>query len=174
MKQVNSQTDHPTDALPDYARGRAESPDAIERHLAGCETCRAELEILRALADAPVEDMTAIEREDVYRGFARRRATGGGWKVATWRIAAAIALLLTGVGVWQIFKTSQGAGGWDPQIVIEAWEEDLVDLQLPPGEVRLALGFDGPTEEGLGVPWEELEAVDFDPLEMAAPWEEDR
>lgn len=174
MNQAGPRADHPTDALPDYVRGRAESPRVIERHLEECEVCRSELEILRTLADAPVTGMTGSERERVYREFARRRATGGGWGVGIWRTAAAIALLLTGMGVWQIVKTAETAVGWDPQIAIEAWEEDLADLQLPPGEVRLALGFDGVTAEGLGVPWDELEGVDLEPLDLVAPWEEDR
>jgi hypothetical protein len=174
MNEVGSGTDHPTDALPDYVRGGVERPRLIEQHLAECELCRSELEILRTLADAPVTGMTGSEREQVYSEFARRRATGAGWGVAIWRTAAAIALLLTGVGVWQIVKTAGTSAGWDPQIVIEAWEEDLAELQLPPGEVRLALGFDGVTAEGLRVSWDELEGADLEPLDLVAPWEEDR
>ncbi len=174
MSELSPQTEHPADMLPDYVRGRAENPGAIERHLAECETCRSELEILRALAEAPLADMTELERQRAYGQFARRRTASGGWQVAAWRIAAAIALLLTGVGVWQIFKTGGLEETWDPQIVLEAWEDDLADLQLSAGEVTLALGYGEMTTDGLGVPWDELEAVDLDPIDLAAPWEEDR
>jgi hypothetical protein len=172
MSEISLHTDHPTDALPDYARGRADNPEAIERHLAECEACCVELEILRALADAPVAEMTAAEREYAYQRFAQRRRDTGGWLSATWKIAAAIALLLTGVGVWQVFKTGGDASDWNPQLVLDAWEEDLADLQPGVGEVQLALGFVSLDGEQFGVPWEEMEGID--PIDLAAPWEEDR
>lgn len=177
MSDISLQADHPTDTLPDYARGRVEDAEPIERHLAECRACRVELEILRALADSEAEGMTAAEREFVYDRFARRRRETASWLAATWKIAAAIALLLTGVGVWQIVRTGGGAGDWNPQLVLDAWEEDLADLQPAVGEVRLALGFvslDGEALEAweeFDVPWEEMEGVD--PIDLVAPWEED-
>lgn len=172
MSEISLHADHPTDALPDYARGRVESPEAIELHLSGCEACRMELEILQALADSPVAGMTGPEREYAYRRFAQRRRETGGWLAATWKVAASIALLLTSVGVWQVFKIGGEAEEWDPQLVIDAWEEDLADLQPGLGEVQLALGFVSLDSEGFGVPWDEMEGID--PIDLAAPWEEDR
>lgn len=181
MSDIRQHADHLTDALPEYARGRMEAPDAIaaiERHLSECDACRVELEILRALADAPLAVMTDAEREYAYGRFAERRRETRGWLAATWKIAAAIALLMTGVGVWQVVRAGGETGEWNPQFVLDAWEEDLADLQPGVGELGLALGFvslegealGGPWEE-FGVPWEEMEGVD--PIDLEAPWEED-
>lgn len=178
MSEISLYSDHPTDVLPEYVRGRAESPESIERHLAGCETCRAEVEILRALAESPVAPMTGAEREFAYQRFARRRREAGGWLAAAWKIAAAIALLLTGVGVWQVVRTGGGSAEWNPQVVLDAWEEDLADLQPDVGELRLALGFVTLDGEMLDVPWEEFEVTweeleGIDSIDFVAPWEED-
>lgn len=172
MSESSLHADHPTDALPEYARGRTESPEAIELHLSGCEACRMELEILRALADSPVAGMTAPEREFAYQRFTQRHRDTGGWLAATWKVAAAIALLLTSVGVWQVFRTGGEVEEWNPQLVIDAWEEDLADLQPGLGEVQLALGSVSLDGELFGVRWDEMEGID--PIDLAAPWEEDR
>ncbi len=186
MSEISLQADHPTDALPDYVRGRAPDAEEIERHLAGCEACRLELEILRALADRSFPGLSEAERERVFAavsapgppagsgGPARgpALAASGGWLSVAWKAAAAIALLLTGLGVWQVVRVGGEAGaGWDPQLAIDAWEVDLAALEPAPGEIRLALGL-GPLDETIGMSWDDLEGVD--PTELAVPWEEDR
>ncbi len=184
MSEISLQADHPTDTLPDYVRGRAADAEEIERHLAACEECRLELEILRALADSSITGLNEAEREGVFarvpppppaaRGPGRAPALGtsGGWLSAAWKIAAAIALLLTGVGVWQVARVGGEAGaGWDPQFAIDAWEVDLAALEPGPGEIQLALGT-GLLDDPIGVSWDDLEGVD--PTELSVPWEEDR
>lgn len=178
MSDTSPHADHPTDLLPDYVRGQVDGSETIERHLAECDACRVELEVLRALTGSQGEGMTAAEREFVYGRFARRRRETGEWLSVTWKIAAAIALLLTGVGVWQIVRTGGETGEWDPEVALDAWEEDLADLQPGVGEVRLALGLGFVSLEGespestweeFEVPWEE----GIDPIDLVAPWEED-
>ncbi len=187
MSEISLQADHPTDTLPDYVRGRAADADEIERHLAGCEQCRLELEILRALADRSFPGLSEAEREGAFAGVSPPApspagggpahggpalAASGGWLSVAWKVAAAIALLLTGVGVWQVVRVGGEAGaGWDPQFAIDAWEVDLAALEPAPGEIRLALGI-GLLDEPMGVSWDDLEGVD--PTELAVPWEEDR
>jgi len=172
----NLQSDHPVDALPDYARGTAADADSIERHLAGCEACRVELEILRALAAADPAPLTDIERRAAYRSFESRRSTGGRarkpWLDATWRAAAGIALLLTSVGVWRAVGSGASAPEWNPEAALEGFVEDLADLDLPDREVRAVLGvglLDDPDAAG---PWDGLETAE--PAEIRLPWEEER
>ncbi|MGH7541008.1 MAG: zf-HC2 domain-containing protein, partial [Gemmatimonadota bacterium] len=141
MSANSLQADHPTDALPDYVRGEAADAGAIERHLARCGECRDEVTLLRTLAAAPRLALTARERERGFEAFRRaavgeerasrgsragRRGSGGPdtWRSTAWKIAAAIALLLTGYGAWRAVQVGGDAGGvaWNPQAAIDAWE----------------------------------------------------
>jgi anti-sigma factor RsiW len=93
------------DMLPDYLHDRLE-PSArvlVERHLAGCTACRAELDLLRELRGtlrrAPRVDVASIAASiPPYRAPAQK-----GWAVG-WRAAAAvvaIALGGTSIALWQ-------------------------------------------------------------------------
>ena len=176
MSRVSTPSDCPVDALPDYVRGASPESEAIERHLADCEACRTELEILRALGSSGPDSLTDVERQRAYRGFEQRRARlegarGGGhrpWLVRTWRAAAAIAVLLTSVGVWRVVQQAEMGADWNPEIALEGWAEDLADLEVAPGDVQMAFGSAAVSEPG----WDELEGPD--PYDLAAPWEEDR
>ncbi|MDH3732741.1 MAG: zf-HC2 domain-containing protein [Gemmatimonadota bacterium] len=173
MSDKSVHTDHPNDLLPGYARGEASSSEEIERHLGGCESCRLEVELLRALA-APVEAMSDIERRRVYQTFEGRRLAGGGgrpgsaWLRASWRAAAGIALVLTSVGVLRVVQIGSTVD-WDPDAALAGFVDDLADLDLSEGEVRMALGvglIDDPT---LDVPWDEADVG-----ELVLPWEQER
>ena len=185
MRHESLHEDHPVDELPDHLRGRGTDAAAIERHLAGCASCRSELELLAALEEASPAPLGDAERERVFRalaapgsdganaappgGAAHGRASGGQrWLSVTWRLAAGIALVLTSVGVLRIVQ--EGATpDWDPALALEGWGEEVADLGLGAGDVRLALGvglLDDPTAdlaydeatadlEGLTLPWEE-------------------
>lgn len=177
---VSLHDSHPVDALPEYARGVADDPGSIERHLAECASCRAELELVRALSEAAPGSLSDVERERVWRGFeTRRRAVSGrrrgsppatgpagpAWLRVTWRAAAAIALLLGGLGVWQV-RSGTDSTDWSPELALEGWEEELAELDVPAGEVRLAFGLrDDPA-------WQDLTEVN--PWDLPAPWEEER
>jgi len=164
--------EHPVDELPEYARETSEDPGAIERHLIECESCRVELEILRALEGSGPAPLSDLERKRVYGEFEARRVPGFGrkagrrWLAATWRIAATIALLLTSVGVWQVLESGGAASDWSPELALKGWSEDLADLDIGPRDVRLAFGA-GLVEE---VQWDDLEGVD--PYDVYGPWEE--
>lgn len=160
---------HPVDVLPEYVRGAAPDPEAVRRHLAACEDCRREAELLRSLADAPVPRLTPRERERVFAAVGAPGRRGGSWRSAAWKVAAAIALLATGLAVWQVNRVAPRPGEWDPAEAVRAWEADLADLRPDSADVRIALGYD---PDGPAIPWGELEPADA--AEVDAPWEEDR
>lgn len=172
----NPHSDHPVDALAEYARGTVDDADGIERHLAVCGACRLELEIVRALAaDAPAP-LTDIERRAVYRSFEARRRTAPSprraWLAATWRVAAGAAILLTSVGVWSVVNGGSRVSEWNPEAALEGFRRDLADLDVAEGDVRAVLGAGLLDDPGAGVPWDGFEATD--PGDVRPPWEEDR
>ncbi len=174
MSDISLHADHPVDELPDYVRGCAPDAEAIDRHLVQCETCRAEVEVLRALVDSGPELLSDVERQRVFRAFDERRATpvsatgpvNPRWISRTWRVAATIALLLTGIGVWRVVQSRPAASDWSPELALEGWRRDLAELEIGPGDVRVAFGFDVADE----IQWEDLEGLD--PYDVIAPWEE--
>lgn len=170
MSSIDMRGDHPIDALPDYVRGAATETDALERHLAQCESCRVELEVVRALHESGPTPLSDLERQRVYRAFDVQRmetaAGGPRWLRTTWRAAATIALLLTGVGVWQFVQNGEAATDWSPELALEGWSDDLADLNIGLGAVQLAFGVGTENE----IPWDDLEGVD--PFDLATPWED--
>lgn len=173
MSPHGRETGHPVDALVDYARGAAADAEGIERHLAGCETCRVELEIVRALAAAAPAPLTDIERRTAYRSFeARRTAVPRGrtpWLGATWRVAAGIVVLLTSAGVWRAVDGGSPVTEWNPDAALEGFVEDLADLDVSDREVSAVLGV-GLLDDPAG-PWVALEGGGSD---AGIPWEEER
>ncbi len=174
MTEFSLHREHPVDRLPDYARGGAPDHEAIEHHLRSCASCRLELELLRAMAVEP-EPLSDIERERVYRGVAAARGGGGRvagrvWTSHVWKVAAAVALLLTSVGVLEVIERAP-VPGWDPQVALEGWEDEIADLGVSEGEIRLALGVGGLEDPAVSLPWDGFESEGG---EMVPPWEEDR
>lgn len=85
------------DLLPELLHGRLDPSDRarVERHVATCDACSAELDLLRALRTtlrrAPAIDAAAIAAAiPAYRAPIRHRSWGG------WRAAAAIAAIAVG------------------------------------------------------------------------------
>jgi hypothetical protein len=159
---------HPTDCLPEYVRGAAPGRERIERHLTECADCRAEVEILRALAEPGVDGLTAGERELAFGQMRRRQAIDRSPLTTVWKVAAAIALLLGSVGVWQTIQSSAGAPEWSPTAAVEGWEDDLSELDPQLDEVMLALGYQSESSAEL---WNAFDEVD--PGELVGPWEEE-
>ncbi|MDX1577872.1 MAG: zf-HC2 domain-containing protein [Gemmatimonadota bacterium] len=175
MDRRSPDTDHPVDALPEYARGIATDARSVERHLESCEDCRAELEILRMLHTAEPAPLDDIERQRIYRSFEERRGSAGrgargsgAWLRTTWRVAAAVAVLLTSVGVWQVARQAGGSTDWSPELALEGWQRDLADLEIGPSEIRVAFGV-GRLDEWT---WEDV--GELDPYDLAVPWEDGR
>jgi len=173
MSDSSLRTDHPVDELPAYVRGSARDAVEIERHLASCETCRAELAILRALAHSGPAPLSDVERERARRAVEARTASPGRgsrphpWLALTWRAAAGIALLLTSVGVWRVVQQGR-AGDWDPAAALDGWQEEVAGLELEPADVRLALGLGILDDPGLEPSWNEVDLED-----LALPWSEE-
>ena len=100
------------DALPDYLHDRLDPVRRreAEAHLAGCDTCRQELALLRALRAttrrAPAVDAAAIAAAiPPYRVPARRgRATG--WRAA----AAVVAFAVGGTSIALLWERAPSAG----------------------------------------------------------------
>lgn len=187
MSGISLHNDHPVDELPDYVLGRASDAEAIESHLARCETCRVEVEVIRALGDSGPAPLSAEERKRLFEAFSERRMVAGSireigpsrprkasatrqgglpWRTTMWRAAASIAFLLTSIGVWQTVQNRPGSSDWSPDLALEGWGRDLVELDIGPADVRVALGLDVVDQ----IAWEDLEG--FDPYEVQAPWEE--
>jgi hypothetical protein len=174
---------HPVDVLPDHARGASPDPEAVERHLDGCESCRLELEILMALRSSGPAPMSDIERESTYRRIRACRAAPAGalpggrtgsspWLATLWRAAAGIALLLTSVAVWQLVRSGPRTTEWDPDAALVGWAEDLEEFDLGAGDVRLALGLGSLDDLNGGLAWEELGGGDA--ADLVTPWEVER
>jgi anti-sigma factor RsiW len=178
MSSQSPHTDHPVDDLPDFVRGSTAHAATIESHLAGCATCRSEVALLRTLAETVGEGVSAIESERVYREFERRRRedrlpsrrAGSRWMSVTWKLAAGFAMLLTSVGVWRVVQ-SGSASGWDPEVAVQGFAQDLADIELSVGDLRLALGVGLVDDPALDPGWDMLET---DVPEIGVPWENDR
>lgn len=65
------------DLLPLYAENmvKPETREFVEEHLAGCESCRNELDALRAETDAPAPEMQLAPLRGIERALRRRRLT---------------------------------------------------------------------------------------------------
>lgn len=183
--------EHPSDELPDFLRG-ALSPERqreVAAHVEDCPVCAAELDVLSLLADQPAPAMTEAERNRVYDrvGFGRVASTGTSrrseWRSAAWKVAAAIALLITGVGVWQIYLTGSPEAGWSAAAVLEAWDEDVREFAPSSEDAEALLAFieSAPPVSGVDYGRGDLDQVVEGVLDgldpgvldgIAVPWEE--
>lgn len=185
---------HPSDLLPDFLRG-ALSPEQkreVAAHVGDCPECAEELDVLSLLAEQPVPALTAEERRRVYDridfgGIASTGSAGGSeWRTAVWRIAAAIALLATGVGVWQVYLAGSSEAGWSATAALEAWEADVREIDPSSEDAQALLAFFEPTGSQLGsglgtdaaldgVVDDVLDGLDPGVLDgIAVPWEEEQ
>jgi anti-sigma-K factor RskA len=128
-----NETDHGRwrDELAAYALGALEPGEAaeLERHLAGCETCRTELDWLRpavqllpesvervepspALREGLMEQVRAEARQSTRRswGFRNRRSPGAGLSWRPLAGLAAVALVAAAIGAYAIGGGSDGSG----------------------------------------------------------------
>jgi anti-sigma factor RsiW len=109
------------DLLPDYLHDRLSTADRalVESHLAGCDDCRAELELLRGLRGTlrrvpPVDVSAIIAKIPAYRAPARR--SWGGWRAA----AAVTLIAVGGTSVAIANRVGDEAPSFTPQIVAPA------------------------------------------------------
>lgn len=93
------------DLLPDLEHGRldADVRRTVEAHLAGCESCRGDLEIIRtvkgAAVFAPSIDAERVVRQiPPYRMPALPREAPARGRVVQWLVAATVGVLLVGGG----------------------------------------------------------------------------
>jgi anti-sigma-K factor RskA len=118
------------DELAAYALGALEPGEAaeLERHLAGCEACREELDWLRPAVQALPESVERLEAPAELRGrlLAQVRSEAGtagatqrgrsswmprGWSLRPATGLAALALIVAAVAVYAIAGGDSGAGG---------------------------------------------------------------
>jgi hypothetical protein len=130
-------TDHPGPLLSAYADGDLDPKDRaeVERHVAGCEPCRRQLEVVeevrRTLAGLPVVDppgwfLPAVLRAGPQPERVRaRRLRLGAANVAA---AAAVLVVLVGAGLHRVVPTAT----MDPASLLSAHEE-VADARLEPG-----------------------------------------
>jgi hypothetical protein len=150
------------DFLPEWASDRLELPEArqVEEHLAACDECREEADVVRTLAQARPEPPPGLEsrirdrvREEfdggVLRLDSRRR------RIPLWGLSAA-ALLVLGLGTKTLLDRNGQELVLDPIAV--ANQEPLPEAWLwDDGVVAGGLVFDGLTEEDLEALLEEFE-----------------
>ncbi len=186
--------EHPSDLLPDLLRGTLspEQERMVSSHVDACSVCAEELDMLLLLTEQPVPALTAEERSRVYDridfgGLAAPGSAGrSGWQSAVWKAAAAIAILATGVGVWQVYLAGSSGTGWSAAAVLEAWEEDVREIDPSSEDAQALLAFFAPQApqpgDGLGTD-ETLDRVVDDVLDgldpgvldgIALPWEEEQ
>lgn len=159
--ELNVNDLHATDRLPEYARGELSAHDgaAVEAHLAACEACREELELLVALHAAPAQRLETEEAERLYTPLASHR--GGSWTAGVWRAAAGVVLVMTGYGIWLAGRSGpQAEASWSAEAALAGWDEDLAELRPGVLDLRVALGGNG------GLPtWPEFDAEGMEGLE---------
>lgn len=164
--------EHAGDLLPELARGELpeERRRAVEAHLASCERCREELEIVRALLAGPAGSMSSAERTEALAEIRRRRGGGRPGSGSVWKTAAAVAAVAAGLAVWQLRGGRSAApasgAGWSPAAALAAWESDVQQLRPDSSEVEVALGL---PDVDAGSDWSDVSPSDVEGL--AAPWE---
>ncbi|HET7482798.1 MAG TPA: zf-HC2 domain-containing protein [Actinomycetota bacterium] len=110
-----------SELLGPYARGRLPGDDAaaVERHLEGCEDCRAERQALGALLAAAPAELTDVERAGLHSALQRavttpgappRRARDRGWRARLAPAVGAAALAGAIAGTYYL-----AAGGGAPE-----------------------------------------------------------
>ena len=109
--------------LPDLEHGRltAATRQSVEEHLAGCESCREDLRIIRVVKSAavfePSIDVDRVVRQiPPYRMPALPREAPARTRVVQWLVAAMIGTLLIGGGA--MLKNRQ-ANQLDPRIALK-------------------------------------------------------
>ena len=160
---------HPSDLLTDYVLGDLPAAEAaeLERHLAGCASCRAELRELRAALVGLVESAAPTAGPgDAWEGVAarleRERAGlephpplppppssppwAGAGRALPWTVAV-VFLLLAGAGIWwgaergdayrQAALERRRVAGWLTRSDVR-WLTLRSDAERPPGSVLLA------------------------------------
>ncbi|MFQ5890397.1 MAG: zf-HC2 domain-containing protein [Gemmatimonadota bacterium] len=166
---------HVSDRLPEFVRGALPEGERvrIERHLTACASCRGEAEVVGLLAEAPLPRLSSGERAWLSGEVElRRKRAARSWRAGAWRAAAVIALLLSGVGVWRVVAGTNAVAEWSVAATLDAWQEDLEELQLGGPDVRFVLGVPEPAEPNGDPAWELMEASDVNGL--VGPWEEVR
>lgn len=124
-----SDHDRRSDEIAAYLLGALEPGEAakLERHLAGCEECRTELEWLRPAVQQLPESVQRVEPPQELRGrlmeqvrseteTAQAPPRARGWHIGGWTLRpvaglAALALILAAVGAYLIGDGGLGEGG---------------------------------------------------------------
>lgn len=162
--------EHRRDELAAYLLGALEPGEAaaLERHLAGCEECRTELEWLRPAVQLLPESVERVDAPPELRGRLMeqvraeaesatppRRARGwstGGWSLRSVAGLAALVLVVAAVAAYAIGNGDSGGSntttvvaGHSPGVIAEVVRDDgsgtlhLTNLhQLPPDKVLQA------------------------------------
>lgn len=140
--------------LPDMAASRlsVDLVPAVEEHVAGCEECRAELELLQLLTSSAPAAPAGLEAR-LHRAVHPRR--GSGVQRPWWGLtAAAVAALAVGIGVSS--ETEPGADAAPPAYAMEVEQGDVWSSE--DGLLAGAPALDGLSDEALLELLDELDA----------------
>ena len=121
---MNDSAQHPEDLLPWYVNGSLSEAEQhqVEAHLQDCGTCRAEVELLRAMRDAskqvtePVPGQFAWQRlqRDIHQQD--KLNTRRQWWVPSLAVAALLVIAIQGVLLFNVtYQDGYGLAGHAPQ-----------------------------------------------------------
>lgn len=123
------------DLLPELEHGKltAAARQSVEAHLAGCDSCREDLEIIRTVKSAavfaPSIDAESVVRQiPPYRMPVPAKQTPARSRVVEWLVAAAVAVLLVGGGA--LLQNRQPESG-NP-IALQPVPDNSAGVVLPP------------------------------------------
>ncbi|MBI4409681.1 MAG: zf-HC2 domain-containing protein [Gemmatimonadetes bacterium] len=140
------------DVLPTVVSGRAEpaTEQAVQAHLAGCEACRAEAELIALLRRHPVAVPNGLEEQVLLAAAGpRQRRASRGFLPQLVAVAAAVVLTVLGIRLvrvaepepspvagfmdtpFQAFGPWAGSGAFTPgSVVLEELTEEQLELLL--------------------------------------------
>jgi hypothetical protein len=175
--------DHISDRMPDVANGRAQWSADDERHLAGCEACRLEWDVVRGAARLGTGSGLRLDETVIADAVLRRLRTAGpvephavsrrGTRVfagAAGAVAVAAGLVLLVWGNVRPTRTPVSAAGRESTVVAAPVEVGQLGLSVPeledvPAEaldtVLQALERPLRADEWLESNWSEVESREF-------------
>ncbi|HKR09511.1 MAG TPA: zf-HC2 domain-containing protein [Gemmatimonadaceae bacterium] len=130
--------------LPDLEHGRltVATRQTVEQHLAGCESCREDLRIIRVVKGAavfePSIDVDRVVRQiPPYKMPSLVREAPARTRVVQWLVAATVGVLLIGGGA--MLKNRQANPGGDRLVTIDSGPALIVAESVPSPRLGSAL-----------------------------------
>jgi anti-sigma factor RsiW len=95
------------DRLPDLVNGSLDggARAIVERHVAGCSDCAAEVELLRRVRRVLAPTAPAFDVATIVAALPAPRRSAAPWsRLASWKVAAAVSLFAVGIGSYSVMS----------------------------------------------------------------------